>query len=191
MKSIVTALTVVLLACGVSDGQEEPAAVSEHLKCFGPFIGNWQYEGPLREDLEGMAEKDAKLVFQGSYKRILNGSAVESNWSVEFEGGGRISGKDLYGWDAKEEKIVEGGMSSNGGINVGSVTHNKAAKSLTFNSKGVDGDGEKTSSKIVITKVDKDTVTWQAVERSGGSAEGPSPVYTFKRVKRQAKKQAK
>ena len=55
---------------------------------------------------------------------------------------------------------------------------------------GVDGDGEKTSSKIVITKIDKDTLTWQAVERTGGSSEGPGPAYTFKRAKRE-KKQAK
>lgn len=190
MKRIVFPLLVLVLTCGVTSGQEEPAAVSEHLKCFGPFIGNWRYEGPLQEDLEGLAEKDTNTVFQGSWKWILNGNAVEINWSVELEGGGGISGKDLHGWDAKEERIVQGGMSSDGGINVGSVTHDKAAKSLTFTSKGVDGDGEKTSSKIVITKVGKDTVTWQAVERTGGSAEGPSPVYTFKRFKR-AKKQAK
>jgi hypothetical protein len=100
-------------------------------------------------------------------------------------------GKSLNGWDAKQEKIVQGGMSSDGGINAGSVKHDKAAKSLTVSLTGVDGNGEETSSKIVYTKTGKDTYTWQAVERTGGLAEGPSPIYEFKRVKRQAKKQAK
>lgn len=140
MKPIAIALTLVLLACGVSFGQEERSVLSEHLKCFGPFIGNWQYKGPLQEDVEGIGEKNTKFVFQGSYKRILNGSVVESNWSIELEGGGGISGKDLYGWDAKEERIVERGMDSLGGINSGTVTPDKNAKSksLTFTSKGVD-----------------------------------------------------
>ena len=37
MKKIIFSLVVLVLSCGVSYGQEEPAAVSEHLKCFGPF----------------------------------------------------------------------------------------------------------------------------------------------------------
>ena len=126
MKSIVTALTLVLLACGVTSGQDEPAPVSEHLKCFGPFIGNWQYEGPMQEDFEGIAEEGTRIVVRTSIKRILNGSAVEGNWSIEFEGGAELMGKDLTGWDAKEEKIVQGGMSSDGAISVGSITHDKA-----------------------------------------------------------------
>jgi hypothetical protein len=187
MKKILTVLTVVLLACSVSYGQEEPAAISEHLKCFGPFLGNWRYEGPLKEDLEGMAEEGTKIVVQISRKRILNGSAVESNWSIDFDGNAELLGKSLNGWDAKEEKIVQGGMSSAGGISVGSVTHNRAEKSLTISVTGVDGDGEETSSKIVFTKTDKDTYTWQSSERTGGLAEGTSPVYTFKRVQRKKK----
>ena len=130
------------------------------------------------------------MVVQTSLKRILNGSAVERNWTIKFEGGAELTGKSLNGWDAKEEKIVQGDMNSNGGISVGSVTHDKAAKSLTISLTGVDGEGKETSSKIVLTKTGKDTYTWQALERSGGLAEGPSPIYEFKRVKPQAKKQA-
>ena len=190
MKKILFSLVVFAISCGVSYGQEEPAAVSEHLKCFGPFLGNWRYEGPLLEDLEGMAEKDTEMIVQTSLKRILNGTAVERNWTIKFEGGAEITGKSLSGWDAKEEKIVQGDMNSYGGISVGSVTHDKAAKSLTSLLKGVDGEGKETSSKIVLTKTGKDTYTWQALERSGGRAEGQSPILEFKRVKPQSKKQA-
>lgn len=188
MKKIIFSLFVLLLSCGVSYGQEQPATVSEHLKCFGPFLGNWRYDGPLQEDLEGVAEKGTKIVVQTSLKRILNGSAVERNWAIAFETGAELTSKALNGWDAKEEKIVQGGMGSDGAISVGSVTHDKAAKSLTISTTGVDGEGKETSSKSVLTKTGKDTFTWQAMERTGGLAEGKSPLYEFKRVKRQSKK---
>jgi hypothetical protein len=191
MKKIIFSLVVLVLSCGVGYAQEEPAAVSENLKCFGTFIGNWRYDGPLQEDLEGVAEKETKIVVQTSLKRILNGSAVERNWTIEFETGAELTSKALNGWDAKREKIVHGGMGSDGAISVGSVTYDKAAKSLTISTTGVDGEGKETSSKSVLTKTGKDTFTWQALERSGGRAEGPSPIYEFKRVKPQAKKQAK
>ncbi|MCS7469975.1 hypothetical protein NZK35_25270 [Stieleria sp. ICT_E10.1] len=90
-----TSLTALLLACTVSYGQDEPEPVSEHLKCFGPFIGNWQYEGPMQEDFEGIAEEGTRIVVRTSIKRILNGSAIEGNWSIEFEGGAELVGKDL------------------------------------------------------------------------------------------------
>ena len=60
MKKIIFSLVVLVLTCGVSYGQEEPAAVSEHLKCFGPFLGNWRHEGPLQEDVKGVAEEGNK-----------------------------------------------------------------------------------------------------------------------------------
>jgi hypothetical protein len=187
MKKIVTALTLIVLACGVTHGQDEPAPGIEHLKCFGPFIGNWRYEGPLKESLEGIAEKETKMVVQVSMKRILNGAAVEGSWSIEFEGGAKLAGKSLNGWNAEKKEIVRGGMGSAGGLILGTVTPDKAAKSLTITLRGVDGKGEETSSTIVFTKTGKDTYTWQALERTGGLAEGQSPDYTFKRVKREKK----
>jgi hypothetical protein len=190
MKQILVTLTVLLLTCGVTYGQEEPGPGFEHLKAYGPMLGTWQYEGPLLEDVPGIAEQGTKLVVQASWRRILNKSAVEYNWSVTFKGGAELAGKALFGWNAADEKIVSGGMSSNGTVTLGSVTHDKAAKSLTSTLKGVDGEGEEISRKEVFTKTGKDTYTWQALERTGGNVEGPSDVYTFKRVER-AKKAAK
>ncbi|MCS7466122.1 hypothetical protein NZK35_05470 [Stieleria sp. ICT_E10.1] len=187
MKSIVTALTVVLLLCGVTYGQDGPGPSFEHLKGYGPMLGTWQYEGPLQEDLAGVAEKGTKMIFQFSWKRILNKNAVEENWSVEFEGGTTFSGKALKGWNADKKEIVSGGMNSLGGVSMGTVVIDKAAKTSTLISKGIDGDGKETSIKGRVTVTGEDTITWQALERTGRLAEGPSPIYTFKRVKKQAK----
>ena len=188
MKPVVTVLTFVLLACGVSYGQEtEPGPGFEHLKCYGPFIGTWRYEGPLLEEVPDIAEKGTKLVAQLSWRRILNKSAVEYNWSVKFEGVAELAGKDLIGWNADDEEIVYGGMSSDGGISIGTVTSDMKAKAITDIAKGIGGDGEDTYYKGVVTKTGKDTLTLQALERKGGIVEGPSQVYTLKRVERPKK----
>jgi hypothetical protein len=63
-----------------------------------------------------IAEKGTKLVTQVSWRRILNKSAVEYNWSVKFEGGAELAGKALIGWNADKKEIVSGGMSSIGDI---------------------------------------------------------------------------
>ena len=67
---------------------------------------------------------------------------------------------------------------------LGTVVFDRKAKTCTVTEKGIDGDGEETSLVGVVTKTGPDTLTWQALSRTGGIAEGPSPVYTFKRVKR-------
>ncbi|MCS7469974.1 hypothetical protein NZK35_25265 [Stieleria sp. ICT_E10.1] len=188
MKSIVTALIFVLVACGVTDAQDEPGPGFEHLKCYGPFIGTWRYEGPLLKSVPDIAEKGTKVVTQLSWRRILNKSAVEYNWSATFEGGVELSGKALIGWNADEEKIVYGSMNSVGDLNWGTVTPDATARTLTKTSKGVNGKGEEKSSETVLTKTGKDTLTSQALERKGGIVEGPSPPYTLKRVERAKKK---
>ena len=151
MKSVLSALTVVLLACGVCYGQDEPGPGFEHLKCYGPFIGTWQYEGPLLEGVPDIAEEGTELVFAFSWRRILNKSAVEYQWSIEFDDGGNLSGKGLVGWDAAQKRIVSGGMNANGGMRMGTVTHDEDAKSMTLKANGIDGEGEKTSITGVVT----------------------------------------
>ncbi len=111
------------------------------------------------------------------------------DWTIDFQGGPKISGKELIGWNAADINIVGGGMNSIGGMAIG--TRVIDGKTITSTNEFVDGEGVKSSYKNVIKKTDKDTFTWQAVERTGGDIEGPSPVYEFKRVKRTGKKAAK
>ena len=136
------------------------------------------------------AEKGSDFVFEISYKRILRKSVVEVQWLIAFDNGTELSGKGLIGWNADQNEIVQGAMSSIGGMQMGTISHDKDASSITLKAKGIDGDGEKTSITISIAKTEKDSLTWKALERTGGIVEGPSPLYTFKRVKR-AKQQGK
>jgi len=98
-----------------------------------------------------------------------------------------MSGRGMSGWNAAEAKIMGGGMNSMGGMGIDTAVI--TGNTIKLMGQGTDEKGRKTSSTIVIEKTDKNTLTWQAVERTGGEVEGPSPVYTFQRVKRsQAKK---
>lgn len=182
MKRIIAVLATVVVTCGVSYGQDKTGQDSDHLKDFGPMIGTWRYEGPLLEDEPGIAEKGTAFVFQFSWRRILNKKAVEENWSVEYEGGTKITGKSLIGWNAAEKQLVYGGMDSVGGMTLGTITPDTTNKAMPLTAKGIDGEGKETSFKGVVKKIDKDTLTWQGLERMGGTVQGDSPIYTFKRV---------
>ena len=183
MKHVITTLAAIAVVCGVSFAKE-PSPASEHLKCYDGLIGTWRYEGPLLEDLPDVAKKGSPLVFQVSWRRILNKAAVEENWSIQVDGAEVLSGKGLIGWNAEEKRIVHGDLNSVGDMSLGEVTVDEDNNSLPLTTEGIDAKGEKTEFKGVVTKKDKDTITWQALHRKGGIVEGPSPEYTFKRVER-------
>ena len=187
MKRFAMAITCVVLASGFSYGQES-VKPNPNLKCYGPFLGTWLYEGPLLETVPDTADKGAAAVWKITWRRILEKNAVEGNWSAEVDGK-TFAGKVLFGWHAGENRIAFGGMDAAGGMRLGTVTPDEANKSLTEVSQGVDAEGAEVTSTVVIKKTGKDSLTWQALDRKGGLLEGKSPVYTFKRVPRTAKVQ--
>jgi hypothetical protein len=184
MKRIIAVLVAVAMTCGISLGQDKTGPNSEHLKGFDPMIGTWRYEGPLLEDVQDIAKKGTNFVFQFSWKRILDKSAVEENWGVEYEGGKKISGKAITGWNAAKKQLVYGGMDSLGGMTWGTITPDTATKTMPLTAKGIDGDGKETSFIGIVKKTDEDTLTWQGLGRVGGGETGDSPVYTLKRVEK-------
>jgi hypothetical protein len=191
MKRFITALVVVfaVFSTGTATGKE-PGVHFEHLKPNAMMIGTWRYEGPLLEDVPGFAKKGTDYVSEVSWRWILNRNAVELRWANQFEGGKKVTGKGLVGWNAAEEKITYGGMDSLGSMSIGTITFDDDGKTSTLTSKGVDAEGETTEFKAYFKQVDKDTLTWKALHRSGDILEGESPVYEFKRVKRPGGKEA-
>lgn len=161
----------------------QPEQPNEHLKGFGPFIGTWRYEGPSPEEVPGFVEKGSKCMVQFSWRWILDKNAVMQDLLVEFEGNKQVSQKELVGWNAADKKIVSGGMNSLGIMQLGTIQVDPQAKKLTLETEGVNAEGGKTSGKAVFTKVDADTLTFERLELTGSIVEGPSPVYTLKRVK--------
>jgi hypothetical protein len=75
-------------------------------------------------------------------------------------------------------------------MELGTLEFDEDEKAATLTVKGIDAEGNETSSKEVARKTDRDTLTLQVVERTGGDMEGSGPVYTYKRVKRAGAKKA-
>jgi hypothetical protein len=184
MKRIVMSMTGIVLACGITFGQDTTNPNADKLKCYGPFIGTWRYEGPMLEDIPGLGEKGADCVIQFSWRRILNKGAVESTASVEIKGKGVIyAEKVLIGWNADEEKISYGGATADGTLFLGSTIPDETTKTLSPSSRGTTSNGGQTTYRGVITVTDRNTLTFKALERTGSVVEGSSPVYTLKRVR--------
>ena len=184
MKRVIVTLTAFVLFCGASYGQEK-STPNPNLTCFRPFIGAWKYEGKLTEDVPGMAKKGTAIVFTMSWRWILDKNAVEKSLRVDFQEGASYSEKTLFGWNAKEGKIVYGGIASEGTMYLGSITPD--GKKLVSESTGTTSEGKDVAYQGEEIKTGKSTLTWQALHRSGGLVEGPSTKYELKRVVRPKK----
>jgi hypothetical protein len=161
---------------------EETVSNYEHMKCYDQLVGTWCYDGPLLEDTP-IAKKGSDFLAHMSFTWILNKSAIEVTWKVEYEGGVEVTGKSLHGWNPAEDHIVTGGMDSLGALHLGEVSHDCEKKLWTLKLKGVAPSGDSTSTTITNTLPNPNTLVWQATERQGGDLTGPSPKYEFKRCK--------
>jgi hypothetical protein len=183
MKRGIAPLMGFVLLYGIAWGQEPTNPNADQLKCFAPFIGTWRFEGPSLEDVPGVAEKGTECLIEFSWKRILNKGAVESSLYVEMDNRNVIvSSKSLNAWNASDQSIVLAGASSHGAIFLGNVVPASDKKQLTVSWRGSSADGSPTSSRAVFTITDPDTLTFEALEREDLIIQGPSPVYTLKRV---------
>ncbi len=183
MKRQLLTVVAIVLFYGVAAGQEQPGPTYEHLKPFEQLIGTWKYDGPLQENVPVLGGKDSKLVVQLTWEWVLNKCALESNATVELQGGVKLLGKTLIGWDLAEGRIILGGMNSFGAHEVSTVTYDDATKTWTTHSKSVDEKGRHTSATIVGRLIDADTYEWQMKDRKGGDVPGDSPKYVLKRIK--------
>ncbi len=176
---------ITVMAAVINSGlaySDEPSQIPEPLRPFRPMIGTWRYEGPILEDVPGVAEKGTNFVIQFSWRWILDRQAVMEDVRFELEGAEPFSAKSLVGWNAAEKRIVNGAVDSAGGVGLGNVVLNPEAKTSTLTLEGVNREGEKTLLKAVVKVTGKDTMTWQHLQRSGFRVEGKGPVYTLKRV---------
>jgi hypothetical protein len=163
MRGLLMLVAAAVLISGFAYG-EEPQQPNENLKGFRPFIGAWRYKGPALED-SPWAKKGGKCLIQLSWRWILDKQVVMNDWEIEVEGGVKLAGRSLIGWNAADKKIISGGMDSTGGMGMGTVMLDRKAKTMTITAEGVDPEGEKTAAQNVVTMTDRDTLTVKALER--------------------------
>ena len=180
------AVLAVFAIGGVVLGQEQASSDSNPLSCYEQLIGQWIYEGPAGEPGAGNAATAGKIVFRSSNKWILDGKVVETEWELAVPDIPKMTGKVLITWDPAEKRIVSGGVSSRGGFGLGTVKYDTATKTFTSESKGVDGEGKKGSTAVVMRIIDADTYVWQWKGQVDGEEKQETPEWKFKRVKKQA-----
>jgi hypothetical protein len=185
MKRHISPLLILLIVSGAAVGQDLANPNTDQLKCFAPFIGTWRYEGPSLEEIPGVAKKGTNCLIEFSWKHILNKGAVESGLYAEMNDKKfTASSKSLNAWSTTENEIVLAGTSSFGAVYLGTVNPAEQGKQLTVSWRGTDAEGSPTSSKAIFTVTDRNTLTFEALEREGPVIQGASPVYTLKRVHR-------
>jgi hypothetical protein len=182
-KQVVAILTVAVLVCGITYGQDETSNY-EHLKCYGQLIGTWEYKGPALETAEGIVEKGTEVLVRVTRRWILDKNAIGTAFYAKVEGGIEIEGRGLIGWDRAEKRIIGGGLGTLGGYSLGTTAYDPSTKTWTTKREGTGIKGEKTSSTVVLTVKDKDTYVLQAFDRVGGLFQGDGPKVTYKRAKR-------
>ena len=121
---------------------QEASLVPGPLRDLRPLVGTWRYEGPLLEDVPGIAEKGSKYVFQGTFRFILDRQVLMEDWVARFAGGEKFTVKGMTGWNAAENRLVNGAMDSAGGMNLGTLEIDSEGMASTLTTAGVDGDGK-------------------------------------------------
>jgi hypothetical protein len=80
---------------------------NEHLAGLKPFIGSWIYDGPLKDEIPGLAKKGERIVATNSFRWILGGNAIRLTYETTKDGELIDAGEAVIGWDGTTEKIME------------------------------------------------------------------------------------
>lgn len=182
LASCVIVGSVLLSHCALSAAEAGPAY--EHLKVLEPFLGAWEYEGPVQEDIPGIAEKGEQMRVLFRYHWVLNRNAIIMDWSIQLDDG-QVDAKVLIGFDPKGGKIVSGEFTSAGEYSHGQWSVED--KTLTITAHGIAADGTPSSTTVTNKLAGRGTMVWQATDRTRGGEPLPDTAeYIFKGPGQQA-----
>jgi hypothetical protein len=181
----------IVLASSVVLGQADaPVSNYEHLKAIEWLIGEIEWTAEAEEAVPGVCEKGDKLQGSAEHEWILNKNAIEVELSIKTADGGVeiLAHQGIIGWDAGEKRIVSGGFNSLGGHGVS--TWIQEGDKWLLKGKGVTGDGKKTTSTLIVSKIGDKSFTIQTVDRTEGDEklpDGDPAICTFIRDADEAK----
>ena len=136
------------------DKQQVPPSHYEQLKPLEWMIGKWtDKEG---DDLDAEAE----------CKWTKNRNFLVRSYALSVRGQIDMSGMQVIGWDPAEKNIRSWTFDADGTF--AEATWTRIGDSWFVRNTGVVADGRRASMVNVIKPVDKNSFTWQTVERTVG-----------------------
>lgn len=128
-----------------------PPSNYEHLKELDWMIGSW-------------IDKDDNATIQTDCEWTKNRNFMTRSFAVAAGDKVHMSGMQVVGWDPIAKQIRSWVFDSNGGYSDGKWKHK--GNRWIVQQTGVLVDGGKTTSTNIFTYVDKDTCTWQSIDRT-------------------------
>lgn len=151
----------------------------KHLKDLEYFVGNWVTKGKLPETDEPLAGQE--YVGRCSIEWILNKNAQQETWDIRI-GHLRFGNKVLTGWDPATQQIKQWVLDSGGGRGESVVT--RRGDAWVYEGFAIDANGTETSTKSIITIVDRNTQTLRVTARKKPDGTPlPDLEITLKRVR--------
>jgi uncharacterized protein (TIGR02246 family) len=154
----------------VRDAPYAPPSNHEHLGGLEWAIGDWASD----------TEKGEVVRVEFSWSESQN--FIVSTFGATFKNIRIGGGTQWIGWDPLTKKVRSWNFESNGGFGEGSWTQDGAK--WVAKSSGVLHDGKKVTATNILTRIDADTMSWQAKDRTeDGKALPDIKEIKMKRVK--------
>lgn len=164
-----------LFLCGVSFGADEPGPNYEHLKPMERLIGTWVLDLEAPEDAPPDSPIDIqkgdpiKLVLKCVWG--LKKNVMRTQMTISVNGILWSTSEGTTGWAVDKEQIIASSFDTLGGR--GESVNTVDGNTLTIKETRVSPDGVITKVTIIVTFVDKDTITSKRTGITVGDVEQP------------------
>ncbi len=146
------------LVASARDLPNDNAPASEHLEQLGWLIGSWVDESP-----------DSLVVTQ--YRWDDDKNFIVADFTVRISGQPTLRGTQRIGWDPLEKVVRSWIFDSEGGFAQG--VYSRDGDRWIIKMTGVTRDGQAASSTNVITRADRERMTWESRDRIVGGESRP------------------
>jgi uncharacterized protein (TIGR02246 family) len=146
------------LQAAVRDEAVDKLSVHDRLKELEWLVGHWVNESP-------------NVVVFTNCKWADNGNFLLREFTVQTQGRPVMNGSQRIGWDPLKRQFKSWVFDSEGGFAEAYWTRN--GNQWVVKAEGVDHDGEPASATNIITRLGKDRLGWQSVNRTLGGAAVP------------------
>jgi uncharacterized protein (TIGR02246 family) len=137
--------------------EEEPPAAPpsnyEHLKDLEWMVGSW-------------IDRDERATIQTDCEWTKNKNFMTRSFAIVVGDHVNMAGMQIIGWDPIAKQIRSWVFDSDGGFSEGNWK--RKGDRWLIQQIGTLPDGSKSTAVNIIKKIDKDSFTWQSVERSAG-----------------------